>query len=154
MAPKGEPDPRTIVGAEVHARAASVLRTLENKRIHGAEAGTKLLDGVVLSIKEERSSNGRRLVYIEIEFAYGDGAFKKVKTLHNSQVIAGKAPPPKNQYELNETNENNPFHQTEKMRQTLIRPGDPISLNAKAPSKSIEEINAWMKQSTAIILNI
>ena len=53
MAPKGEPDPRTIVGAEVHARATSVRWTLENKRIHGAEAGTKHLDGVVSSVKEK-----------------------------------------------------------------------------------------------------
>ena len=77
MAPKTKPDPRNVVGADVHARAASVLRSNENKRIHGAEAGTKLLDGVVQAIKEERSSNGRRLVYIEIEFTYGDGAMKK-----------------------------------------------------------------------------
>ena len=53
MAPKAVPDPRTIVRAEVHARAASVLRPNENKQIHGTEAGSKLLDGVIRSIKEK-----------------------------------------------------------------------------------------------------
>ena len=148
---KPKEDLRLVVGAIVHARAASVLNANINKVVHGVEASRKMLTGVVQEVVIKTAANNARNKYLRILFTYANGEHKKEETLKLSLVQAGKAPIPKDRYVADDVqHQHPPSVGLEKFKQTRIQPGDPIKLNQKAPSSSsTSEINKKMKMVAA-----
>ena len=65
MASKSEPDPRLVVGQQIHVRATSIFSSNHvRKRAIGVDYMTTMLTGVVQRVELAKSASGGKLTYL------------------------------------------------------------------------------------------
>lgn len=89
MAPQ---DPRLVIGAPVHAKAIHISNFSECARMYGSAAGTKMIDGRVTAVTQEKSGKDRRVTTVTARWAMSRHEVQKSLGLRS--VRAGRAPGP------------------------------------------------------------
>ena len=138
MAPKSKDDQRLVIGAQVHARAASVFSThKENQRVYGDNAASMLLTGIVQEIKREKSKSGRNLTYIRAIYSYAEGSLQKEATLILALVKEGPAPIPKGCALPDTGSTAKAFVGQQGLKQTILKPAKDVVVNRMRSDKAM-----------------
>ena len=130
MAPKSKVDQRLVIGAQVHARAASVFSThKENQRVHGDNAASILLTGIVQEVRKEKSRSGSNLTYIQAIYTYADDALQKEAMLILALVKECPAPIPKGCALPQEGSTTKALIGQQVLKQTILTPAKDVIVN-------------------------